>query len=117
MGEVDKRISIIARACNEKKGADLKILKIRELTTIADYFIIASGNSTIQVTAIADEIEQKMGEAGYYLSGKEGHKSGRWILLDFKDIVVHIFHKEDREFYNLEKLWADGEELLLDDMF
>lgn len=116
VGEVDKRISIIAKACNEKKGIDIKVLNLAKLTPIADYFIIVSGNSTTQVMAIADEVEEKMAEAGFYLSGKEGYRSGRWILLDFKDIVVHIFHKEDREFYNLEKLWADSEELLLDDM-
>ena len=117
MKEVDKRISIIAKACNDKKGFDIKVLNLIKLTPIADYFIIVSGNSTSQVVAIADGIEEKMAEAGFHPSGKEGHGSGRWILLDFGDIVVHVFHKEDREFYNLEKLWADGEELLLGDMF
>ena len=115
--EVDKRISIIAKACNDKKGFDIKVLNLIKLTPIADYFIIVSGNSTSQVVAIADGIEEKMAEAEFHPSGKEGHGSGRWILLDFGDIVVHVFHKEDREFYNLEKLWADGEELLLGDMF
>lgn len=114
--EVDKRISIIVKACNEKKGTDIKVLNLMKLTPIADYFVIASGNSTIQVMAIADEVEEKMREAGFDPSSKEGYRSGRWILLDFKDIVVHIFHREDREFYNLERLWADSEELLLDDM-
>ena len=117
MGEVDKRISIIVKACNEKKGIDIKVLDIMKLTPVADYFVIVSGNSTTQVMAIADEVEEKMLEAGFHLSGKEGYGSGRWILLDFKDIVLHIFHKEDREFYNLEKLWADGEELLLENMY
>ena len=115
--EVDKRISIIAKACNDKKGFDIKVLNLIKLTPIADYFIIVSGNSTSQVKAIADGIEEKMVEAEFHSSGKEGYGSGRWILLDFGDIVVHVFHKEDREFYNLEKLWADGEELLLGDMF
>lgn len=115
--EVDKRVSIIAKACNDKKGFDIKVLNLIKLTPIADYFIIVSGNSTAQVMAIADEVEEKMVEAGFHPSGKEGYRSGRWILLDYGDIVVHIFHREDREFYNLEKLWADGEELLLSDMF
>ncbi|NLJ98917.1 MAG: ribosome silencing factor [Tissierellia bacterium] len=114
MKDIDKRVSIIAKACNDKKGFDIKVLNLKKLTTIADYFIIASGNSTTQVKAITDEIEQKMEEAGFYLQNKEGHRSARWVLLDFGDIVTHVFHKEDREFYNLEKLWADGEELVLD---
>lgn len=114
MGNIDERISIIAKACSDKMGFDIKVLNLKGLTIIADYFIIASGNSTTQVGAITDEVEQKMAEAGFHLRNKEGHKGSRWVLLDFGDIVVHIFHKDDREFYNLEKLWADGEELILD---
>jgi ribosome-associated protein len=109
--DIDERISIITKACSDKKGFNIKILNLKKLSTIADYFIIVSGNSTTQVKAISDEIEEKMGRAGFSLFGKEGYESGRWILLDFGDIVVHVFHREDREFYNLEKLWADAEEL------
>jgi ribosome-associated protein len=115
--DIDKRISIIAKACDDKKGFNIKILDIRKINPIADYFIIVSGNSTTQVVAISDEIEEKMGKDGFNLLGKEGYKSGRWILLDYGDIVVHIFHRDDREFYNLDKLWADGEELILDNIF
>src|SRR5699024_4930565 len=114
MKDIDKRVSIIAKACSDKKGLDIKVLDLKKLTTIADYFIIASGNSTTQVKAIADEIQEKMEEAGFLLENKEGHNSARWILLDFGDIIAHVFHREDREFYNLEKLWADGEELFLE---
>lgn len=117
MKDIDKRISIIAKACDDKKGFNIKILDIRKINPIADYFIIVSGNSTTQVVAISDEIEEKMGKDGFNLLGKEGYKSGRWILLDYGDIVVHIFHRDDREFYNLDKLWADGEELILDNIF
>ena len=108
---IDKRVDIIIEASLDKKAFDIKVLDIKELTTVADYFIILSGNSTIQTTAIADEIAGKMEEEGYNLLGKEGHESARWILLDFGDIIVHVFHKEDREFYNLEKLWIDGKEI------
>lgn len=114
MKDIDERISIIVKACNDKKGFDIKGLDIRKLTTITDYFILVSGNSTTQVLSIADEIEEKMMKAGYELLGKEGKESSRWVLLDFGDIIVHIFHREDREFYDLEKLWADSEELTLD---
>ncbi len=113
--DIDERISIIAKACSDKKGLDVKLLNLKKLTPIADFFVIASGNSTTQVIAIVDEIEEKMGNAGYPLLGKEGYETGRWVLMDFGDIIVHVFHREDREFYNLEKLWADSEEIELDD--
>ncbi|QQY80438.1 ribosome-associated protein [Keratinibaculum paraultunense] len=114
MKDIDKRVSIITKACYDKKGFNVKVLNLKKITPMADYFIIASGNSTIQTVAIADEVEEKMETSGYPLLGKEGYQTGRWILLDFGDIVVHVFHKEDREYYNLEKLWADGEEIELD---
>lgn len=116
MKEIDKRISIITKACLDKGAFDIKVLDIKGLTTVSDYFIIASGNSTTQTTTIADTVEEKMLEAEYEILGKEGHQSARWILLDFGDIIVHVFHKEDREFYNLEKLWADGEELDIENL-
>ena len=114
VGNIDERLSIIAKACSDKMGLDIKVLNLKGLTVIADYFIIASGNSTTQVKAITDEVEKKMVEAGFYPRNKEGHRSSKWVLLDFGDIVAHIFHREEREFYNLEKLWADGEEMILD---
>lgn len=111
---IDKRINIITEASLDKKAFDIKVLDIRELTTVADYFVIVSGNSTIQTSTIAGEIEDKMEEAGYGLLNKEGHQSARWILLDFGDIIVHVFHREDREFYNLEKLWIDAKIVNID---
>jgi len=114
--EIDERINIITEASLDKKAFNIKILDIKELTTVADYFVIVSGNSTIQTTTIADEIEEKMLEKGYELLSKEGYQSARWILLDFGDIIVHVFHREDREFYNLEKLWADSKELKIDNL-
>lgn len=115
--DIDERISIIIKACYDKKGFDIKALDIKKLTPITDYFILVSGNSTTQVLSIADEVEEKMIKAGHEIFGKEGRESSRWILLDFGDIIVHIFHREEREFYSLEKLWADSDELVLDDMF
>lgn len=111
MKGIDKRISIITEAGLDKQALDIKVLYIGDLTTVADYFVILSGNSTIQTTTIADNIEEKMLEESYEVYSKEGHESARWILLDYGDIIVHIFHREDREFYNLEKLWADGKEI------
>lgn len=103
---------IILQACSaaeNKKAQDIKVLDIRDISPITDYFIICSGSSTIQVKAIADEVETKLTEAGCSLYHKEGYNTGRWILLDFGNVIIHIFHREDREFYSLERLWADAE--------
>jgi ribosome-associated protein len=91
-----------------KKGSDVKILDLKELTTIADYFIICSADSDIQVRAIADEIDKKLHEEGIRLWHKEGLKGLNWVLLDYVDVVVHVFKKSVREFYNLERLWGDA---------
>lgn len=110
MKEVENKLDIITNACEDKKGFDLKVLNISNLTPIADYFVIVSGNSSTQVMSIADEIEGKMFEAGFEKTSREGYQSARWVLLDFGDIIVHVFHKEEREYYNLERLWADSKE-------
>lgn len=111
MTDLNSRLKTVILAAEDKKAYDIRVLDISDLTSIGDYFIILSGNSQRQVMAIADEIEEKMKEAGYELRNKEGYRNGRWILLDYGDIVVHVFHKEDREFYNLERLWVDAEEV------
>lgn len=112
MLELEKKLNIITKACEDKKGIDVKVLNISKLTPIADYFVIVSGNSSTQVMAIADEVESKVLEAETEEIEvfKEGYRSGRWILLDLGDIVVHVFHKEEREFYDLERLWTYREE-------
>ncbi|MHB1391973.1 MAG: ribosome silencing factor [Clostridia bacterium] len=98
----------------EKKAKDIKLLDIHELSTIADYFIIATGNSTTQVQAMSDELEEKMKLAGYKMHHKEGFRNGRWILLDFGNIIIHLFHDEERKFYNLERLWVDAKSILVE---
>lgn len=106
---MDIQLSTIVKSAEDKKAFDIKILKISELTSIADYFVIASGNSQRQAMAISDAIEEKMHLNGFELRHKEGYNTGNWILLDYGDIIVHVFYKEDRDFYNLERLWADAE--------
>jgi len=91
-----------------KKARDIDTINIEEISILADYFIICSGTSTTHIKALADELEVKMSEDGFKCIHKEGYNSARWILLDYIDIVVHIFHEEDRKFYNLERLWSDG---------
>jgi len=98
----------VVEILNNKKAKDVKSINISELTVIADYFVICSGTSTTHIKALADEVEEKMQEQNIELLRKEGYNSARWILLDYNSVVVHIFHEEDREFYNLERLWADG---------
>lgn len=116
MTNIDNRISVILEAADNKKAFDIKLLDISNITTIADYFIFASGNNERQVMAIADEIEDKMYELGYDVMSKEGYRAGRWVLLDYGDIIVHVFHKEDREFYNLDRLWIDAKEIDIDNI-
>ncbi|NLL06347.1 MAG: ribosome silencing factor [Clostridiaceae bacterium] len=98
----------IVQILEDKKAKEVKCINISEVTVIADYFVICSGTSIPHIKALADEIEIKMEEIDVELLRKEGYNSARWILLDYNSVVVHIFHEEDREFYNLERLWSDG---------
>lgn len=100
----DKAYEILA----DKKARNVEIIDISEVSILADFFIICSGTSTTHIKSLADELEFRMDEAGYNMIHKEGYESARWILLDFGELVVHIFHEEDRDFYNLERLWSDG---------
>ena len=92
-----------------KKGFDVKIIDLKKLTTIADYFVICSADSDTQVKAIADEVDKTLRDEGIRSWHKEGYKGLNWVLLDFVDVVVHVFKKDSRQFYNLEKLWGDAE--------
>ena len=107
MISVEEKLEIIKKACEDKKGIDLKVLDIKDITTIADYFVKVSENASTGAKAIADEIDYKLSEVGYEEITKDGYQGGRWILLDLSDIIVHIFHKEEREYYNLERLWTE----------
>jgi ribosome-associated protein len=101
---------------NDKKASDIRILKVGQHTTLADYFIIATGASTTQIKAIADEIEKVLHEQGVLIRHKEGYVSANWILLDYGNVVTHVFHKDMRTFYSLEKLWADAPEIAADSL-
>ncbi|WP_018702396.1 ribosome silencing factor [Anaeromusa acidaminophila] len=113
MIEVIKRATpeVIARLASEKKAMDIVILKMAEVSLVTDYFIICSSNSTTQVRAIVDHVEEKLSEAGVEPLHKEGYREGRWILLDYSECILHVFVEEDRRFYNLEQLWGDAEAL------
>ena len=91
-----------------KKASDIKVIDIEQITTLADYFIIASGSNRNQVQAMADNVDEVLGKAGYQLKQTEGYSSANWILLDYGDIVIHLFDEENRLFYDLERIWRDG---------
>ena len=104
---------IIRDALEEKKGEDVRILDISEVSVLADYFIIANGTSNNQVKALVDNVEEQMAKAGYELKQSEGNGAGTWVLLDYEDIIVHVFDKDNRLFYNLERIWSDGKRVEL----
>ena len=97
-----------ASILEDKKCQDVLVLDIRSIAIFADYFVIATGLSPIHVQALADEVEEKLTEEGYFLRSKVGYKEGKWVLLDFNDVIVHIFTAAEREYYMLERLWADA---------
>lgn len=99
----------IARILHDKKALDITVLHVGHLTVITDYMVIASGRSTLQVKALADDVDEALALEGVTLRAREGAGEGRWIVLDYGTVLVHIFHPEDRQFYHLERLWEDGQ--------
>lgn len=102
---------VAALSADEKKGKDVRILDIRSISTVADYFVICTGTSVTHCRAIVDFVEEQMSALGLSLHHMEGYHNGRWILLDFGDVVVHVMQAEERSFYNLERLWGDAPEV------
>ena len=93
------------------EGEDTCVIDISHISVLADYFVISNGNSDSQVRALVDNVEEKMHKAGFVQKQGEGRNGGSWVLLDYGDIIVHIFDKENRSFYNLEHIWSDGREV------
>ena len=108
-----KEMAILAaKALDSKKGGEVKIMEVTDLTSLADYFVICTGSSNTQINALCDAVEEKLeAEAGEKPLHREGHRGGIWVLLDYGCLVVHVFNSEAREFYGLERLWSDAEEL------
>lgn len=103
-----------ALAMDAKKALDLKIIGIRDISILADYFVLATGTSGTQVKALADEVEYQLDQEGVKASHVEGYRSNSWILLDYGSVVIHIFTEESRTFYDLDRLWVDGKEERMD---
>ena len=105
--------SIAARALDEKKAQDIRVLHTAEQTVLADYFVICNGTSSTHIKALVDEVDRQLSEAGEPPVRREGLRSDIWVLMDFGSVIVHIFTDEARKFYNLERLWSDSEEVTL----
>ena len=104
-----KEIALLAiDALEDKKAEDIRIIDISEISTIADYFIIADGSNKSQIQAMADNVSERLGRAGVTVRQIEGYQNANWILMDFQDIIIHIFDQENRLFYDLERIWRDG---------
>ena len=102
---------IAIAALEDKKAEDVRVIDIADVSVLADYFIIASGNNRTQVQAMADEIEQRLGRAGAEPRQVEGYQAANWVLLDFGDVIIHIFDAQNRLFYDLERIWKDGTQI------
>ena len=108
-----KELAIIAaKALDDKKGKEISAIEVTDQTTLADYFVIATGSSNTQINALCGAVEKEMKEqAGEDPLHREGHRDGTWVLLDYGCVVVHVFSQEAREFYSLERLWSDGKKM------
>ena len=103
-------------ALDDKKALEIKVINIENVSTLADYFIIASGTNRNQVQAMADNVDETLGRAGYEPKQIEGYQNANWILMDYRDIVIHIFDEENRLFYDLERIWRDGTVVEVEDL-
>ena len=109
-----EKMLIAYKALDEKKGEDIKVIDISKVSVMADYFVIATASSPNQVQAMTDNVDEKMHKAGATLKQMEGSKNSSWILMDYSDVIVHVFDKENRLFYDLERIWKDGETVDMD---
>lgn len=103
-------------ALEDKKAEDIKIIDISEVSVLADYFIIAGGNNHSQIQALCNNVEEKLGRAGHPIKQVEGYDTANWILMDFGDVIIHIFDKENRLLYDLERIWRDGKLINKEDL-
>ncbi len=108
-------VDIAVKAIDSKRGEDIEVIKVSDITVLTDYFVVATANSNTQLKAIADEVEYKLSEAGFEPHHTEGEKSD-WICLDYIGVVIHILYREQRGFYQIERLWEDGEKVDIDNL-
>ena len=113
---IKEMVLLAVEALEDKKAEDIAIIDISEVSVLADYFIIAGGNNSSQIQAMSDAVDEKLGKAGYPLKQMEGYNTANWILQDFGDIIIHIFDRENRLFYDLERIWKDGKRVEADEL-
>lgn len=111
VNKANEMVKIAYDALDEKLGEEIEILRIDEISVIADYLVIASGRNQNQLNAMIDFVEEKMTMAGFNSKRIEGNKNSTWVLMDYGDVIIHVFSKEDRLFYDLERIWKDGKKL------
>lgn len=109
-------VKAVISALEDKKGEDIRIIDIQDVSVVADYFIIASGSNRNQVQAMTDSVEEVLGKSGCECKQIEGYQTANWILMDYQDVIVHVFSKEDRLFYDLERIWRDGKTIELENL-
>ena len=114
---ISKKMAKIAyRALEDKKAENIQVIDIEHVSVIADYFLIASGSNRNQVQALAENVEEQLYKAGFEKKQTEGYTTGNWILMDYGDIVIHIFDRENRLFYDLERIWRDGTGITIEEL-
>lgn len=111
MADSNEMLKVIIDALQDKKAEDIRVIDISNVSVIADYFVIASGSNTNQIQAMVDNVEEEMFKAGFDNPKVEGYNTASWILLDYNDVIVHVFSEDDRAFYNIERIWRDGKEI------
>lgn len=111
MADSKEMLKVIIDALQDKKAEDIRVIDISNVSVIADYFVIASGSNTNQIQAMVDNVEEEMFKAGFDDPKVEGYNTASWILLDYNDVIVHVFSEDDRAFYNIERIWRDGNEV------
>ena len=115
MSREKEMAQLACKAIDDKKGKDIKVIDIHEVSVIADYFVIASASNQNQVQAIVDNVEEQLGRAGFEAKQVEGTRNSSWVLMDYGDMIVHVFDEENRLFYDLERIWRDGKVLDIDE--
>ena len=113
MNETENIVKISVEALRDKKAEDIKVIDISKISIMTDYFIIATGNNINQLKAMCDNVDEKLTAVGVHPRQTEGYDSGGWILIDYRDVVIHLFDKESRSFYDLERIWSDGKDVAI----
>ena len=106
----------IAAVLDDKKARDISVIDVEDKTILAEYFVICTGTSNTHIKSLSGEVEYKLGEKGVAHTGVDGYESGIWIVMDYETVMVHIFNREQRDFFKLEKLWADAEDISIDNI-